>query len=73
MLFRQIANGRIKVSFRSMGAVDVADLAHQFGGGGHKKAAGASFEGSMADVEAKVLAASREYLSAHGERRAVKR
>ena len=73
LLFRQIANGRIKVSFRSMGAVDVADLAHQFGGGGHKKAAGASFEGSMAEVEAKVLAASREYLRTHGERRAVKR
>src|SRR5213078_27006 len=73
LLFRQIANGRIKVSFRSMGAVDVADLAHQFGGGGHKKAAGASFERSMAEVEAKVLAASRTYLREHGERRAVKR
>ena len=73
LLFRQIANGRIKVSFRSMGAVDVADLAHQFGGGGHKKAAGASFEGSMADVETQVLAAAREYLRTHGERRAVRR
>ena len=73
LLFRQIANGRIKVSFRSMGAVDVADLAHQFGGGGHKKAAGASFEGSMAEVETKVLAASRIYLKEHGERRAVRR
>ena len=73
LLFRQIANGRIKVSFRSMGAVDVADLAHQFGGGGHKKAAGASFEGSMADVETTVLSASRAYLKTHGERRAVRR
>jgi phosphoesterase RecJ-like protein len=73
LLFRQIANGRIKVSFRSMGAVDVADLAHQFGGGGHKKAAGASFEGTMGDVETKVLGAARTYLREHGERRAVKR
>src|SRR3989441_622322 len=40
LLFRQIANGRIKVSFRSMGDVDVAELAHQFGGGGDKRAAG---------------------------------
>ncbi len=56
-----------------MGAVDVADLAHQFGGGGHKKAAGASFEGSMSEVETKVLAASRIYLTEHGERRAVRR
>jgi phosphoesterase RecJ-like protein len=73
LLFRQIANGRIKVSFRSMGAVDVAELAHQFGGGGHKKAAGASFEGSMGEVEAKVLAEARVYLQNHGERRAAKR
>jgi phosphoesterase RecJ-like protein len=73
LLFREIANGRIKVSFRSMGAVDVADLAHQFGGGGHKKAAGASFEGTMADVQTQVLAAARAYVREHGERRAVKR
>src|SRR2546427_12943518 len=65
LLFRQIANGRVKVSFRSMGGVDVADLAHPFGGGGHKKAAGASFEGAIADVQEKVLAAARDYLRAH--------
>src|SRR5712691_1386346 len=65
LLFRQIANGRVKVSFRSMGGVDVADLAHPFGGGGHKKAAGASFEGSIADVQERVLAAAREYLRNH--------
>ncbi len=66
LLFRQIANGRIKVSFRSLGAVDVAELAHRFGGGGHKKAAGASLEGSMAEVQEQVLAAARAYLG--GER-----
>lgn len=65
LLFRQIANGRIKVSFRSMGAVDVADLAHQFGGGGHRKAAGASLEGSLAEAQVTVLGAAREYLRAH--------
>jgi len=63
LLFRQIANGRIKVSFRSMGDVDVADLAHRFGGGGHKRAAGASLEGSLADVQQQVLAVAREYLA----------
>jgi bifunctional oligoribonuclease and PAP phosphatase NrnA len=62
LLFRQIANGRIKVSFRSMGDVDVAELAHPFGGGGHRKAAGASFEGTMAEVQQTVLAAARSYL-----------
>jgi len=63
LLFRQLANGKVKVSFRSLGDVDVADLAHRFGGGGHRKAAGASLEGSIADVQGKVLSAAREYLA----------
>lgn len=62
LLFRQISNGRIKVSFRSVGDVDVAELAHRFGGGGHHKAAGASFEGSLGAVQDKVLAAARDYV-----------
>jgi len=62
LLFRQITSGRIKVSFRSMGDVDVAELSHQFGGGGHKRAAGASLDGSIADVQQQVLAAARQYL-----------
>jgi phosphoesterase RecJ-like protein len=66
LLFRPLAGGRVKVSFRSVGAVDVARLAERFGGGGHMKAAGASLEGSMADVQATVLAAAREYLAGRG-------
>ncbi len=62
LLFRQIANGRIKVSFRSMGAVDVAALAQQFGGGGHKKAAGASLDVSLAEAQQRVLDAARRVL-----------
>ena len=63
LLFRHIGNGRIKVSFRSMGEVDVAVLAHQFGGGGHHRAAGASLAGSMAEVEEQVLSAARHFLA----------
>ncbi len=62
LLFRQIANGRIKVSFRSMGAVDSAALAQGFGGGGHHKAAGASLEGSLGEAQTTVLDAARAYL-----------
>ncbi len=36
--------GAIKVSLRSDGSVDVARIAKKFGGGGHKNAAGFSFE-----------------------------
>jgi phosphoesterase RecJ-like protein len=42
--------------------VDVADFAKQFGGGGHRKAAGLSLEGPLADVQAAVLGAARSYL-----------
>jgi phosphoesterase RecJ-like protein len=63
LLFRQIANGRIKVSFRSMGSVDSAALAQGFGGGGHHKAAGASLEGSVAEVQERVLNAARRSLN----------
>jgi bifunctional oligoribonuclease and PAP phosphatase NrnA len=63
LLFRQLANGKVKVSFRSLGDVDVAELAHRFGGGGHRKAAGASLEGALAEAQAQVLAAAREYLN----------
>lgn len=62
LLFRQLANGRVKVSFRSVGDVDVAQLAAQFGGGGHRKASGASLTGSLADAQARVLAAARDLL-----------
>ena len=63
LLFRELANGRVKVSFRSVGDVDVARLAATFGGGGHRRAAGASFEGTLPDVQARVLAAAREVLN----------
>jgi len=62
LLFRQLANGRIKVSFRSLGNVDAAELAHEFAGGGHRKAAGASVSGSLAEVQTRVLDAARRYL-----------
>ncbi|NIM49297.1 MAG: hypothetical protein GTN78_19960 [Gemmatimonadales bacterium] len=59
ILFRELANGRIKVSLRSVGELDVARLAQQFGGGGHQRAAGASLEGALGDVQAQLLSAAR--------------
>jgi phosphoesterase RecJ-like protein len=64
VLFRRIASGRIKASFRSVGDVDVALLAQGFGGGGHRNAAGASLKGSLASVQATVLATARSVLGA---------
>ena len=50
-------NKRVKVSFRSRTALNVAQVAEQFGGGGHKQAAGAILPGPLADAKQKVLAA----------------
>ncbi|MBO11153.1 MAG: phosphoesterase [Planctomycetaceae bacterium] len=38
-------DGRVKVSFRSRGDVDVAAVAEQFDGGGHRQASGAVLDG----------------------------
>jgi phosphoesterase RecJ-like protein len=66
LLFREIAAGRVKVSLRSVGKVNVAEFARPFGGGGHTKAAGLSLEGSLAEVQATILGAAREFLAANG-------
>ena len=63
LLFRHLANGKVKVSFRSVGDFDVADFAHQFGGGGHAKASGASISGTLDEVQQKVLGAARAALA----------
>lgn len=55
LLFREIEPGFIKVGFRSKKGFDVAEFAKHFGGGGHKLAAGASVQGSMQEVQQKVL------------------
>ena len=62
LTFREIAGGRVKVSFRSVGDVDAQALAARFGGGGHHKAAGASLAGSLAEVQETVLREARELL-----------
>ncbi len=63
LLFREMSGGRIKVSLRSVGTVDVAVLAARFGGGGHSRAAGVALPGTLGDVQVSFLAAAREYLA----------
>lgn len=50
-LITEVGNSRFKVSLRAKGASVVEPLARQFGGGGHAKAAGFSYEGSLEDLE----------------------
>ncbi|MDA1013083.1 MAG: bifunctional oligoribonuclease/PAP phosphatase NrnA [Planctomycetota bacterium] len=49
-------NSLIKFSFRSRTSMDVAAVAEQFGGGGHKQAAGAKVKGPLSDALTKVMA-----------------
>jgi bifunctional oligoribonuclease and PAP phosphatase NrnA len=48
-------NGGFKISFRSRCPVACNEVAAEFGGGGHKAAAGAFVKGILADVQPKVL------------------
>ena len=50
------ADGRVKLSLRSRGATDVGALAASMGGGGHRLAAGFTYEGEADDVLAQIRA-----------------
>jgi phosphoesterase RecJ-like protein len=61
ILVEQLKGG-FKISFRSRCHVDCNQLARNFGGGGHRAAAGAYIEGEFAEVQLRVLTAVREAL-----------
>ena len=56
MLFMEQPAGGVKVSFRSRRRIDVARIAEQFGGGGHRLASGATLATTLMEAEARVLA-----------------
>jgi phosphoesterase RecJ-like protein len=62
VFFRDLGHGKIKVSFRSTGSVNVNDFAKMFGGGGHARAAGALIPGTLDEVRHNVIAAAREFV-----------
>jgi phosphoesterase RecJ-like protein len=62
LLFIEQARGGAKVSFRSRNGVDCARLAGEFGGGGHRAAAGATIPGPMSESVNRVLDAVRQEL-----------
>lgn len=66
-LFRE-REGRVKVSLRGKGDVDVNRIASQFGGGGHRNAAGCTLTGSLEDAIRDVLAAVEAALHGVGGR-----
>lgn len=53
-MVREIGNDTYKISYRSKGTVNVAEVAKSFGGGGHKNAAGCVMQGTLTEVRKKV-------------------
>ena len=47
VFFRELPDGRFRVSLRSKGKLDVATIAEEFGGGGHACASGCSVDGPL--------------------------
>src|SRR5262249_56118971 len=54
-LLRELGGGRVKVSLRAKGDVDVNTIAATFGGGGHANAAGFTVSGPLDAVTRRVL------------------
>jgi phosphoesterase RecJ-like protein len=63
-LLRELGPGRVKVSLRAKGEVDVNRVAAKFGGGGHANAAGCTVAGTLDGVTAQVLEAVRAAVAA---------
>jgi phosphoesterase RecJ-like protein len=63
VLYRELGDGRIKVSLRSKGDLDVHGLAARFGGGGHRNASGIVMRGSMDEVVQTVRACTSTLLA----------
>ncbi|HMM05747.1 MAG TPA: DHH family phosphoesterase [Clostridiales bacterium] len=62
VFFRAPEADVVKIGFRARGGLDATVVAAEFGGGGHKAAAGCSVSGSLTQVKAAVLAAVHRYL-----------
>ena len=55
VFFRELPDGRWRVSLRSKGEVNVSAVAEHFGGGGHKCASGCSLDGPMEVAVSRVV------------------
>jgi len=57
--FRELPDGRYRVSLRSKGQLNVAAIAEQFGGGGHACASGCALDGPLSVAVARITAQFR--------------
>jgi bifunctional oligoribonuclease and PAP phosphatase NrnA len=55
VFFRELPDGRFRVSLRSKGEVNVSTVAEDFGGGGHKCASGCAVNGPLPDAVSRIV------------------
>jgi bifunctional oligoribonuclease and PAP phosphatase NrnA len=68
LFLREHEPGHIRVSLRAKHDADVRAVAELFGGGGHRKAAGARMTGTLAEVKARLVNAIQRQLESSNER-----
>lgn len=66
VLFKEQAPDLIRISVRTRHPLDAMRICTPFGGGGHRRAAGAELPGPLADAQERVLAVARELLRSAG-------
>lgn len=65
---REVEPGKFRVSLRSKGDINVAKVAEQFGGGGHRNASGLRIEGDWNEIEEVLVSAvSKAIDEAHND------
>jgi phosphoesterase RecJ-like protein len=65
VFLRELPEGRIRVSLRSKGGVDVSSIAQRLGGGGHENAAGVTLDGPLPRALNEILTALRPAVAQH--------
>ena len=66
VFLRELPEGRIRLSLRSKGKINVAAISERLGGGGHENAAGCTLDGPIEPAKEQILSALRREMSAFG-------
>lgn len=60
LFFKETGTDQVRVGFRSKQRVDVSRLAQEFGGGGHPRAAGCTYQGSLDEAVRRIVSRAVE-------------
>ncbi len=62
VFLRQKKDGSFKISLRTLEPINASEICQRLGGGGHARAAGCQFEGTLEDAKKAILTAIEEYI-----------